>query len=125
MFRTPQIRSVLSTSRITRLTGQRNIPKSPIHTTASLLSGKHSADSYSKEVDCTPPEDTTVYRIDPESDLVQKPYEPPSGEWSRAGVRTDEYRHVEGAKQPYAPQGGDKGGYGARKSGADKGRVAE
>ena len=51
----------------------------------------HTPDSYSKEVDHTPPSDAKVHRVDPESDRVQKPYEAPSG-WSRAGVKTDEYR---------------------------------
>jgi len=71
--------------------------------------GKHTTDSYTKEVDSTPAPDKTVHRVDPDSDRVQKPYEPPSGEWSRAGVETEEYRLAKGAKQPYAPKGGDKG----------------
>lgn len=84
----------------------------------------HSPDSYSKalEVDNTPPIDQKVHRVNPESDLVQKPYEPPSGKWSRAGVETDEYRSVEGQKQPYAPKGGENTRYGAGKTLAeDKG----
>ena len=62
---------------------------------------------------------STVHRVDPEKpDVVQKPNEPmPSGEWSRAGTQTEEYRHVEGAeKGPYAPKDGDKGSYGAQDS---------
>ena len=51
----------------------------------------HTPDSYSKEVDHTPPSDDKVHRVDPESDRVQKPYEPLSG-WSRESVKTDEYR---------------------------------
>jgi hypothetical protein len=79
-----------------------------------MLRGKHTSDSYNKDVDGTPPPDNTVHRVDPDSDRVQKPYEPPSGEWSRAGVQTEEYRHVEGANQPYSPKGGNKGRYGSR-----------
>ena len=62
--------------------------------TQALLVGvrHHTPDSYSKEVDHTPPSDAKVHRVDPDSDRVQKPHEAPSGEWSRAGVKTDEYR---------------------------------
>lgn len=75
----------------------------------------HTPDSYSKDVDHTPPPDEKIHRIDPDSDRVQKPYEAPSGEWSRAGVKTDEYRIVD-EKHPYAPQGGETARYGARKT---------
>ncbi|KIM37754.1 hypothetical protein M413DRAFT_448270 [Hebeloma cylindrosporum] len=81
-------------------------PKGPI---AIISRDKHTTDSYSKDVDSTPAPDPAVHRIDPDSDRVQKPYEPPSGEWSRAGDETDEYRHVEGVKEPYAPKGEHKG----------------
>lgn len=52
----------------------------------------HTPDSYSKDIDITPPIDDKVHRVDPDSDRVQKPYEAPSGEWSRAGVKTEQYR---------------------------------
>ncbi|KAF8815321.1 hypothetical protein BYT27DRAFT_7194625 [Phlegmacium glaucopus] len=82
----------------------------------------HTPDSYSKEVDRTPPSDQKIHRVDPDSDLVQKPYEAPSGEWSRAGIQTEAYRSVEAEKQPYAPIGGENSRYGAGKSLAeDKG----
>ena len=82
----------------------------------------HTPDSYSKDVDHTPPTDAKIHRVDPLSENVQKPYEAPSGEWSRAGVKTDEYRSMEGQKQPYAPKGGVDTRYGARKTLAeDKG----
>lgn len=94
-------------------------------TTTTTIAGvrhSHTPDSYSKEVDHTPPSDEKIHRVDPESDLVQKPYEVPSGEWSRAGIKTDEYRNVEGEKQPYAPKGGENSRYGAGKTLAeDKG----
>ncbi|KAG2073401.1 hypothetical protein BDR04DRAFT_1094900 [Suillus decipiens] len=51
----------------------------------------HSADSYLKDVDETAPQDPTIHRVDATSDAVQRPYEPPSGQWSQAGVRTSEY----------------------------------
>ena len=79
---------------------------SPISPITIISRDKHTTDSYTKDVDSTPPSDPAVHRVDPDSDLVQKPYEPPSGEWSLAGVQTEEYRDVEGAKQPHAPKGG-------------------
>ena len=81
---------------------------------------KHTSDTYAKDVDTAPVEDSSVHRVDPESDVVQKPHEPPSGEYSRAGTQTDEYRHVEGEKQPYSPKDGDKGRYGSRNSWAEE-----
>ena len=71
----------------------------------------HTPDSYSKEVDRRPPPDEKIHRVDPDSDRVQKPYEAPSGEWSRAGVKTGEY--VE-EKQPHAR--GESARYGARQT---------
>jgi len=65
----------------------------------------------------SPAADKTVNRLDPDTEAVQRPHEPPSGQWSRAGVKTDEYKHVEGGegrKQPYTPPKGSKGNYGAR-----------
>ena len=71
----------------------------------------------------TPAKDKTVNRLDPDTDAVQLPYEPPSGPWSRAGVMSEEYRHAESGegptKQPYTPLG-NKGRYGARKGLAEK-----
>lgn len=75
----------------------------------------HTPDSYSKDIDHSPPSDAKIHRVDPDSDRVQKPYEAPSGEWSRAGVKTDEYRTVD-EKHPYAPKGGESARYGARKT---------
>jgi hypothetical protein len=83
--------------------------------TLTSVRHNHTPDSYSKDLDHNPPSDEKIHRIDPDSDRVQKPYEAPSGEWSRAGVKTDEYRTVD-EKQPYAPQGGESARYGARKT---------
>lgn len=66
----------------------------------------HSADSYFKDVDSTPPTDSTVHRVDSSSDTVQRPYEPPSGEYSQAGVQTEEYRSTEKSDKPYDAAGG-------------------
>lgn len=74
----------------------------------------HTPDSYSKEVDYTPPHDEKIHRVDPDSDRVQKPHEPLSG-WSRAGV-TDKYRVEEHMLK------GESNRYGASKTLAeDKG----
>jgi hypothetical protein len=75
-----------------------------LRSTSALWSAQgrvnHTSDTYSKEVDATPPSDHTVHRLDPESDNVQKPHEPPSG-YSRAGVKTEEYSSVDyGGKAP-------------------------
>ena len=81
----------------------------------SALHVKHTSDTYSKEVDATPPSDHTVHRLDPESDNVQKPHEPPSG-YSRAGVKTGEYSSVGyGGKAPFGAK--EKGAKSAKGSG--------
>jgi len=92
-----------------------------LHSSGSLLAGgEHTSDSYSKDVDSTPASEKSVHRLDPDSDKVQKPNEPPSGPWSRAGVQTEEYRHVEGSKEPYTAKEGIKGRYGARSDWAEE-----
>ncbi|KAF9523689.1 hypothetical protein CPB83DRAFT_862485 [Crepidotus variabilis] len=85
-----------------------------ISTTQGVLSqGKHSPDTYSKEADSSPASDKTINKLDPESEAVQRPHDPPSGEYSRAGVKSEEYHNVEGENEPYTPKGGSKGNYGA------------
>ena len=95
-----------------------------LHTASVVQSDKKESkipttDSYAKEVDATPPSDTTIHRVDGDSDRVQKPHEPPSG-YSRSGVLHEEYRSVEKTKEPYSPKGGDKGSYGARQNRAQE-----
>ncbi|KAJ7138349.1 hypothetical protein C8R44DRAFT_848176 [Mycena epipterygia] len=46
----------------------------------------HTSDSYSKDVDSSPSADSKIHRVDPSSENVQKPHEPPSGPWSATGV---------------------------------------
>lgn len=78
--------------------------RATMHTSASAFSPttqKHSTDVYNKDVDTTPPEDTTTYFVDPEAD-VQKSDAPASGEWSRAGTLTSEFENVDTTSQPYA-----------------------
>ncbi|KAF8873473.1 hypothetical protein BD779DRAFT_1569889 [Infundibulicybe gibba] len=88
---------------------------------ANQNSTSHTSDSYSKETDTTPPSDPKIHRLDPESENAQKPHEPPSGEWSRAGTQTQEYASVS-KKKPYGAPGEDSGGerYGARPEWAEE-----
>ena len=62
----------------------------------------HSAESYFKDVDHTPPPDTSTYQVDASSEAVQRPHKPPSGEYSQAGVTSDAYRTVD-KREPYEP----------------------
>ncbi|KAJ7268172.1 hypothetical protein B0H12DRAFT_1320704 [Mycena haematopus] len=75
MFPRSLLRPIQSSSR--RLTV-------PAH--SSIASRKHTTDSYTKEVDSTPAADSKIHRVDPSSENVQKPHEPPSGPWSETGV---------------------------------------
>lgn len=85
-------------------------PRRFIHITPLFFNSKpeHNPDSYSKDVDFTPPSDTSIHRVDPTSESVQKPHEAPSGEWSRAGTRTSEYQSVDKSSQLYAAPGEDR-----------------
>ncbi|KIK99003.1 hypothetical protein PAXRUDRAFT_133039 [Paxillus rubicundulus Ve08.2h10] len=60
----------------------------------------HTAESYFKDADETPPQDSSTYRVDSASEAAQRPYEPPSGQWSEAGMKTEEYRNVS-EDEPY------------------------
>ncbi|KAJ7059574.1 hypothetical protein C8F01DRAFT_216563 [Mycena amicta] len=55
-------------------------------TSTKSTSTTHTTDTYSKEVDSTPAPDPKIHRVDPSSETVQKPYEPPSGPYSQTGV---------------------------------------
>jgi hypothetical protein len=82
-------------------------PRRFIHPSPNLSNSKppHNPDSYNKDVDATPPADANIHRVDPTSEAAQKPYEAPSGPWSRAGTQTNEYRSVDKDTQPYAAPG--------------------
>jgi len=60
----------------------------------------HSADHYFKDVDNNPPADPTIHRVDAGSESVQRPHEPPSGPWSQAGVKSEEYRRTDRDEVP-------------------------
>ncbi|KAF9268316.1 hypothetical protein L218DRAFT_609409 [Marasmius fiardii PR-910] len=69
---------------------------------------KHTTESYNKDVDVTPPDDSKIHRVDPGSENVQKPHEPPSGKWSETGVNAaEQYRHVS-KSEPYKAPGEDR-----------------
>ena len=73
--------------------------------TSSKVSGHrddHSAESYFKEVDSSPPADSSTYQVDSSSEAVQRPHTPPSGKYSQVGVGSAEYRTVD-KETPYDP----------------------
>jgi len=93
---------------VRRLAGTR-----PTHESSQGGSPKasdHSAESYFKDVDSSPPPDSSTYQVDHSSDAVQRPHKPPSGEYSKAGVGSEEYRVVD-KQTPYdspSPSGAGK-----------------
>ncbi|KAF5364043.1 hypothetical protein D9756_000356 [Leucocoprinus leucothites] len=81
---------------------------------------QHTSDTYAKDVDTSPAVDDKVYRIDELNDNVQKPYEAPSGEFSRTGATSAEYTVMSKDGQPYAPKAeGEKQRYGGKKNWVD------
>lgn len=118
MFTVPRIRTLANSARLPRLKAPVFLRAAGIHTTRVAKVEKkeqelHTTDSYAKEVDESPAADAKVHRVDPDSDRVQKPYEPPSG-YSRSGVLHEEYRHTQKTENPYAPEGGEDSSYGAK-----------
>ncbi|KIJ69679.1 hypothetical protein HYDPIDRAFT_104271 [Hydnomerulius pinastri MD-312] len=75
-----------------------------VHSSIAVFASKdsqpHSADNYFKDVDESPPQDPSIHRIDAASEAAQRPHEPPSGQWSQAGMKTDEYRNAN-KEEPY------------------------
>jgi hypothetical protein len=84
--------------------------------TSSKVSG-HSTESYHKEVDSSPPADSSTYQVDDSSEAVQRPHKPPSGKYSQAGVGSEEYRMMD-KQAPYEPpsrgEADKKLGYGGK-----------
>jgi len=72
-----------------------------IASSRASLAANHSAESYFKDVDAEPPKDPTVHRVDGGSDAVQRPYEPPAGEFSRTGVEAAESYRTVNKDEPY------------------------
>jgi hypothetical protein len=94
---------------------------------SSNVSG-HSAESYQKEVDSSPPADSSTYQVDDSSESVQRPHKPPSGVYSQAGVGSEEYRVMD-KQAPYeAPSQGEadkKLRYGGKNQGRETSRSSE
>jgi hypothetical protein len=74
----------------------------PSQTSSKVSGHDHSAESYFKEVDSSPPADSSTYQVDAASDAVQRPHTPPSGKYSQAGVGSEEYKVVD-KETPYDP----------------------
>ncbi|KAF9498930.1 hypothetical protein BDN71DRAFT_1442916 [Pleurotus eryngii] len=56
-------------------TSSRSLKTRPLHI-SSQLRRPHTKDTYSKEVDTTPPTDDKIHRVDPQNAAAQKPHEP-------------------------------------------------
>ncbi|KAJ3789940.1 hypothetical protein GGU10DRAFT_431283 [Lentinula aff. detonsa] len=55
----------------------------------------HTSESYNKDdTDVSPPPDSQIHRVDPNSD-AQKPHEAPSGPYSQAGAESAEYKNTD------------------------------
>ena len=108
--------------RATLLSARRSSSK---FSTSSSLAQKdhsekdHSAESYFKEVDSSPPSDASTYQVDSSSDKVQRPHKPPSGNFSQAGVGSEEYRTVD-KQEPYDPPSNGEASKKLRYGGKDK-----
>ena len=65
-------------------------------TSARRLAPNHTAETYFKDVDETPPASQRTHQVDSSAtgSDVQRPDEPLTGEWSRAGAMTKEYQTV-------------------------------
>lgn len=86
-----------------------------IHTFPALAASKpnptHDADTYSKDVDSTPPPDPKVHKVDPSVDNVQQPHRGP-----QPGVGMKEYQTMQGENEPYEVRGGKGERYGGRET---------
>lgn len=104
ILRTTMLHRIVLRSSTLALPQRRTVRTSSFLYDASV---KHTADSYTKDdVDPTPPSDSSVYRVDASSENVQKPHEAPSGQWSRAGIKTSEYQSMS-KTEPYTVPGSE------------------
>jgi hypothetical protein len=76
------------------------------YTGSTSNASDHSAESYVKDVDHSPPADSSTYQVDSSSEAVQRPHKPPSGQYSQtgvqAGVGSAEYKTMD-KHAPYDP----------------------
>lgn len=103
---------------VRHLASTRPTYESPRPQTNSKVSD-HSAESYLKEVDSSPPADSSTYQVDDSSEAVQRPHQPPSGKYSQAGVGSEEYRTVD-KQVPYDPPSGGEASQKLRYGGKDQ-----
>ncbi|KZT06461.1 uncharacterized protein LAESUDRAFT_700258 [Laetiporus sulphureus 93-53] len=102
--------------------------KRMLHTSARRLEEKHTTETYSKDVDNSPPSSKKTHQVDPSGTGAQvvRPNEPVTGEFSRAGPNTEEYETVD-KRNPYDLPGKEKdekfryGGTGALDARSSKG----
>ncbi|KAF6754058.1 hypothetical protein DFP72DRAFT_900278 [Ephemerocybe angulata] len=88
--------------------------RTPASSRMSFYSTKHNSDTYAKDdADTTTPSDGNVFRVDSSSENVQTPTEPLSGEWSRAGAKSEEYATSDSS---YKTKAGDQLQYGGAKA---------
>ncbi|KAF4575417.1 hypothetical protein EYR40_004843 [Pleurotus pulmonarius] len=85
----------------------------PLHV-SSQLQRPHTKDTYSKEVDTTPPADDKIHRVDPQNVAAQKPHEPhkpldlpPQAKQSEASMEQGAYDSVS-MNKPYEMPGKDQ-----------------
>jgi hypothetical protein len=95
----------------------------PPKTSSKVSDQDHSAESYFKEVDSSPPADSSTYQVDTSSDVVQRPHTPPSGKYSQAGVGSEEYSTVD-KETPYDPPSQGDASKKLRYGGKNQGREA-
>lgn len=84
--------------RATLLSARRSSSKFSTSPSLALARQGHSAETYSKEVDNSPPSNASTYQVDSSSDKVQRPHE----KVSEAGIGSEEYRTVD-KQEPYEP----------------------
>jgi hypothetical protein len=101
------------TFRLSSLTRARTL-----YTSAPTYNSKHTADSYFKDVDSSPPHDSTIHTVD--NATVQRPHDAPASEWSHAGTRTKDYESVNKAEVPYGLNGDKNEKHALRYGGKEK-----
>ena len=72
-----------------------------VSTHPAQSSDGHSADSYFKDVDSEPPNDSTVHRVDSASEAVQRPYEHPNGKYAETGAKAAQSYATVDKDEPY------------------------
>ncbi|KAH9833845.1 uncharacterized protein C8Q71DRAFT_673650, partial [Rhodofomes roseus] len=77
-----------------------------LHTSTRRLEEKHTAESYFKDVDTSPPQSSKTHQVDSSDNKLATPDEPEAGESSDKGMQTKEYQTVD-KDEPYDLPGKD------------------